>query len=80
MLVVSTPHHLRNRLQWHPTYSVHIISIQNTLTGDDVTLSMAEVNEEYVSFLKWHQVFFTVSANYKKKQQQQKKKKKKKNI
>ena len=43
-----------------------IISVQNTLTGDDVTLSMAEVNEEYVSLLKWHQVFLTESANYKK--------------
>ena len=26
-----------------------IISIPNTVTGDDITLSMAEVNEEYVS-------------------------------
>ena len=43
-----------------------LISIQNTLTGDDVTLSMAEVNEEYVSLLKWHQVCLTESANYKK--------------
>ena len=36
-----------------------LISIQKTLTGDDVTLSMAEVNEEYVSLLKWHQVCLT---------------------
>ena len=43
-----------NQLIWSLSDEELLISIQNTLPGDDVTLRMTEVNEEYVSLLKWH--------------------------
>ena len=33
------------------------------LTGNDVTVNMAEINKEYLSLLKWHQVCLTESQN-----------------
>ena len=43
-----------------------LISVQNALTDDNVTLSMADVNEEYLLILKRYQVELTETANYRK--------------
>ena len=43
-----------------------LLSVQNTLTDDEVTLSMAEVNDAYLSILKRYQVEVNETGNYRK--------------
>lgn len=43
-----------------------LLSVQNTLTDDDVTLSIAQVNEEYFLILKRYQIEVTETGNYRK--------------
>ncbi|KAG0730221.1 hypothetical protein GWK47_028686 [Chionoecetes opilio] len=43
-----------------------VLAIQNTLSDEDVTLSMAEVNDAYLSILKRYRVDVNESENYRK--------------
>lgn len=43
-----------------------LLAIQNTLSGEDVTLSMAEVNDAYLSILERYRVDVNESENYRK--------------
>ncbi|KAG0729712.1 hypothetical protein GWK47_029788 [Chionoecetes opilio] len=43
-----------------------VLGIQNTLSDEDVTLSMAEVNDAYLSILKRYRVDVNESENYRK--------------
>jgi len=41
-----------------------LLCVENTLTDDDVTLNMAEVNDAYISVLKRYKVDISETANY----------------